>query len=285
MGVVMRRIAISILASVLLAGAASAADLSSVPVKAPEGPSTPVWDVSFGVTGTTDYVFRGISQTKGNAAIQGFAELSLFDWIYAGVWGSNVSFPGSGSMELDVYGGLRNTWGPLTVDVGILGFLYPGSDAGSSINAWEVHFKPTYDVTNWLNVGAFIYYTSDYAATGTDGTYLGGTVKITLPNFGPENAIGWFLSGEYGYQWLDHGFWTSAFTSPWTGATYYVDIPGYNNWSVGLGLTYKAATLDLRYYGTDLSGDQCVMLIGDSSSCGNRYVASLSFATAFSALK
>lgn len=55
----------------------------------------------------SQYRFRGIDQTWGKPAVQGGADLSLANGVYAGVWASNVSgnsYPG-GSLELDYYAG------------------------------------------------------------------------------------------------------------------------------------------------------------------------------------
>ena len=41
---------------------------------------------------TTDYIFRGISQTSGNPAVQGGIDYAHASGLYAGVWGSNVSW-------------------------------------------------------------------------------------------------------------------------------------------------------------------------------------------------
>src|SRR5688572_2132676 len=64
-------------------------------------------EVSGSVALVSDYVFRGISQTDGGAAIQGSLDWSN-DTFYAGVWGSNVNYGASNptelaSMELDAY--------------------------------------------------------------------------------------------------------------------------------------------------------------------------------------
>ena len=65
---------------------------------------------------TSDYVFRGVSQTDGKPALQGGIEFASEGGFYAGAWGSNVSWlsdlsttaaPISSSLELDVYGGYR----------------------------------------------------------------------------------------------------------------------------------------------------------------------------------
>ena len=59
------------------------------------------------VTAATDYVFRGVSQTYGGAALQAGASYQHDSGWFAGAWSSNVDpFPGgSGSIELDLYAG------------------------------------------------------------------------------------------------------------------------------------------------------------------------------------
>lgn len=82
---------------------------------------------------TSDYVFRGISQTGGDAAIQGGFDYTHSSGVYLGTWGSNVGWIkdfqnyASGSMEVDLYGGYRGALGPVSYDVGVVGYFYPGS--------------------------------------------------------------------------------------------------------------------------------------------------------------
>ncbi len=163
---------------------------------------------------------------------------------------------------------------------------YPlvGSLKSTHYNYWEIYAKPTYVVAPWLTAGLNLYWTSDFAATGTDGTALSLTAKVPLPTFGPSGDFAWYLSGEFGHQWLS----TSAYnydtvnaigvatTRPSLATTW---------WNAGVAFTYKAATLDLRYSGTDLSGNDCAFIISNNNACGNKFVASLSFATSFNALK
>ncbi len=305
-------------ASMLLAGAASmgtagAADLSSpMPLKAVAAPEpAPLWDVAFGVKLATDYVFRGISQTDGNAAVQGYAELRLFDWIYGGVWASNVDFPPvnqfggftgltDASAEVDLYFGLRHTWGAFTADVGFVYYYYPGEIGVNTlapglpsvnIDYWEVYFKPTYVINDVFTVGGNLYYTSSYAGSGSTGTYLSGTAKIDFTKWSPVKDVGFYISGELGYQWLGQTDLGNIFVANY-------ELPSYTTWNVGVAFTYKAATLDLRYYGSTLSEGPafvqgvgfapfgtCGVISGLQNVCGDRYVASLSFDTSFLALK
>lgn len=84
----------------------------------------------------SDYIFRGISQTSGNPAVQGGIDFAHASGFYAGMWGSNVSWitdfgaTGSASMELDTYFGFRNTLdNDLSYDVGFIRYNYLGSYA------------------------------------------------------------------------------------------------------------------------------------------------------------
>lgn len=83
----------------------------------------------------SDYIFRGISQTSHNAAIQGGFDYSHASGLYAGVWGSNVSWiadsgavaTGSVGMELDTYLGFKNTFAEdFSYDVGFVRYNYLG---------------------------------------------------------------------------------------------------------------------------------------------------------------
>jgi len=84
----------------------------------------------------TDYIFRGISQTSHDPALQGGIDYAHSGGFYAGVWGSNVSWiadsgaiaSGSVTMELDTYFGFRNGFaGDFTYDIGFIRYNYPGS--------------------------------------------------------------------------------------------------------------------------------------------------------------
>ncbi len=94
---------------------------------------------SASVAFTTDYTFRGISQSSTDAAVQGSIDWAS-DLFYAGIWGSTVDFndeivnPFTGeqendgaSVELDFYVGYTPSLGPVGVTVQALYYLYPGA--------------------------------------------------------------------------------------------------------------------------------------------------------------
>lgn len=87
---------------------------------------------SSNVTLASDYLYRGISQTGTNPAIQGGFDLTHASGVYAGVWGSSISWLGDAGIansgtEIDVYGGYRGAAGDVSYDVGFLRYNYPGT--------------------------------------------------------------------------------------------------------------------------------------------------------------
>jgi uncharacterized protein (TIGR02001 family) len=101
---------------------------------APASPHTVTANVGF----TTDYIWRGIAQTSHNPAVQGGIDYSHTSGLYAGVWGSNVSWisdsgaiaagTGNATMELDTYFGFKNSFaGDFTYDVGFIRYNYLGN--------------------------------------------------------------------------------------------------------------------------------------------------------------
>jgi len=80
-------------------------------------------DVSGGVTLASDYLFRGVSQTQGDTAVQWNLEAEK-NGVYGGTWGSQVDFGGEASIEYDFYGGYRWENDAIGVDVGIIQYNY-----------------------------------------------------------------------------------------------------------------------------------------------------------------
>jgi uncharacterized protein (TIGR02001 family) len=245
-----------------------------------ETETSPLWDVSFGTKVVSDYVDRGYSNSNGNPAVQGYVELSAFDWIYLGVWSSSVSYPERRGLtdpaaEVDFYAGLRHSWDAFSLDVGALYYDYPGEKkpypGAKQTDYYEVAVKPSYVIGEVLTLSAQAFWSGDYANTGSNATFVAGGGKLDLAlDSMPELAF--YVSGELGYQWLGK---TSEGFNP----------ADYLTWNAGVGATYKAMTIDLRYSGADLSESECVGVSGARSWCGNRVMASIAFDTSLSALK
>ena len=93
-------------------------------------------DVSGNVGLSSDYIWRGITQTNGDIAVNGGFDLSTDNGFYFGTWASNAS-AGTASMELDVYLGFSGEMAEnMTYDVGYISVIYPGNDAADFEEAY-----------------------------------------------------------------------------------------------------------------------------------------------------
>ncbi len=113
-------------------------------------PDLPNAGLSANLGVVSDYVFRGVSQSSGDPAVQGGADYRHASGFYAGTWASNVSWPtdfglySNGRAEWDFYGGfkqaLRGSTG-LTYELGTRYYYFPGSrnKGAFDLNTWEVH--------------------------------------------------------------------------------------------------------------------------------------------------
>ena len=132
--------------------------LASMPALAQTAAPAPDYTVSYNAGITTDYRFRGISQTSTKPALQLGADFTHKDGFYLGAWGSNVSWikdyvgASKGSLELDLYGGYRGDTGMgVTYDLGLITYQYPGNTAGkvpgfANANTTEVYGAVTYSI-------------------------------------------------------------------------------------------------------------------------------------------
>jgi uncharacterized protein (TIGR02001 family) len=166
--------------------------------------------VHAGVTGTaaltSDYVFRGVSQTNGDPAIQAGFEASNEAGWYLGTWGSNISWLSdlsaagaeiSSSVEVDLYGGYRGKFGDAaTFDVGAIYYAYPG-DFPSGFNDAD-----TAELYFGVGVGIFsakyLYAVTDlFGYTDSDGS---GYLDLGA-NWGFADT--WTLNAHVGRQWIE----------------------------------------------------------------------------------
>ncbi len=193
---------------------------------------------------TTDYVFRGLSQTGENAAIQGGADLTHGPF-YVGAWASNIDFEelGAGSgIELDLYGGVRHELGPVTLDVGAIGYFYPGVtdiQAGGGVDGeldyFEGYVKASTSPTDAWSVGAAAYYSPEFTGETGEAYYVEANTSYAL------NDV-FALSGALGYQSIDDvsGVFPGSFSD------------AYVNWNAGVTYSAYGFGFDIRYFGTDI---------------------------------
>jgi len=102
--------------------------------------TAPASPFSGNVALTTDYLYRGITQTDHGGAIQGGYDYVNPNGFYAGVWGSNISwlydggYTGGSSLELDTYAGYNGSFATdYSYSVGFLRYNYGGNSSAAAI--------------------------------------------------------------------------------------------------------------------------------------------------------
>ena len=187
----------------------------------------------------TDYLFRGVSQTRNRPAVQGTVELSHDSGFYVGAFASNVAFLNTDArQEVDVYGGYRFT--PvenLSVDMGAIGYLYPGYErrGGFNINYFEVVTRLAYQLEP-VKFVVNAFYSPDFQAESRNAVYLEGGADVKLP-------FDFLLAGRIGHQWIDRN---ERF-----------GLPNFLNWSVAVSREVYGFTLTAGYYDTDIRQRDC----------------------------
>lgn len=77
---------------------------------------------------TSDYLWRGVSQTDGNPAVSGGLDYAATNGLYIGTWVSNVDFGDDSSYELDGYFGFSGEVSSVSYDAGYIYYAYPNGE-------------------------------------------------------------------------------------------------------------------------------------------------------------
>ena len=254
----------SAIASAFAGQVAYAADAAPAPA------ATPEHVVTYNMGVTTDYVFRGISQSRNGPAVSGGVDYSHSPTgLYLGAWTSTIKWVNDSDtksvtarsntpMEVDVYGGIKgDIGGGLSYDAGGIYYYYPGHKLGSApdANTFEVYGKlaygPVYFKVNYALTDAFFF--ADKA-----GSYyldLGGDFPLT------EGLV---ANVHYGYFSFKNTATVTASTAD------------YQDWKVGLtkdlgnGLSGAVAA-------TGTNADKTAWNFGPGTGYlgGNKVIASL----------
>jgi uncharacterized protein (TIGR02001 family) len=192
-----------------------------------------------------NYVFRGISRTDAQPAVQGGVDLAADNGVYAGVWGSNVSWYADhgaaigSSLELDAYAGVKNNfYEDFNYDFGIVRFHFPGVYKLGQINpdTNEVHAALAY---GWLAVKYSYSLGNTFGVADSKGShYLDVSAKIPVSD---EFSFG----AHVGKQTYDGAAASSM--------TLLGQDPSYRDWQLSIFWKPAGWQLGLSYSGTNAS--------------------------------
>lgn len=209
--------------------------------------------LSFNVGVVSDYLFRGVSQTHGDAALQGGVDYAFSNGFYIGAWASTISWVKDayteGSTEIDVYGGYKGAFAnpDWTYDVGYITYNYPGHgkaipNFNANPNTAEVYASIGY---KWLSA-KYSYATSSHFIGWAGGPAYDkdtrGSDYLEL-NANYDLGDGWTLIGHVGTQKVKN----------------YVATPGfadadYTDWKLGVSKDLGFGVVTLAYSDTDAKG-------------------------------
>lgn len=206
----------------------------------------------------TDYMYRGTTLSDHKPAV-GAAFEATFSRFYAGVAVASVKLPTQPSAEIAASAGLRKTIADINFDLGATYFLYPGETSvggGEGIDYWEAAFRADKRIAELVRIAGGFAFSPNVSNTGAWSAYAAGGVGVEVPGrfLPPDIAVS--FTGGGGYSWFGN-------QSPQFGG---FALPAYLNWQFGVTFTRKVFNLDLRYYDTNLSRENCFVLTGDPNA-------------------
>jgi uncharacterized protein (TIGR02001 family) len=192
--------------------------------------------VTFNAALTSDYRYRGISQTRLQPALQGGADYTHSpSGLYAGTWLSPIKWTkdagGDGDFEWDLYAGKRGQIGAdASYDVGVLGYVYPSNglkhvpgfaDADTAEIYGQLGYGPAYAKYSLSMTNLFGFVDSRHSG------YLDLGANLDL-------GQGFTLNLHAGRQDVRHN-----------------DAASYTDYKLGVTRDFGVATLALAFVGTN----------------------------------
>ncbi|RTR34795.1 TorF family putative porin [Shewanella atlantica] len=191
-------------------------------------------EVSGEIGVTSDYRFRGVSQTAGDFAVQGGIDYSADNGFFVGAWASNVDDESyDADVEIDIYAGYWGAFGEdeeFEYDVTLTYYTYPGQDESTKyLEATVGFYFAGFHLAQW--------YTNDYANADVDLHY-------TELNYSYEFVENWSIDAHVGYSYGDGA------DLDWG--------EDYMDYSIGVSTELAGVGLSLAWLDTNLSDDNMI---------------------------
>jgi len=215
------------LAKAVLAGSV----LMSASVFAADAPVTVTGSTAF----TSNYLFRGVSQTSNNVAVQGAMTFTHTSGAYFSMWGSSIA-SGAGGLELDTLLGFGGKAGEVSYDVGVMRYNYPG------IND-PLAYDEIYGSVSMSGAKVGLNISPDYFNKSDKFTYLYASYGTEVAGFG--------VSGSLGMNKFD----SAAMMSTALGTTGTDD--SYMDYKLAVSKTVGGVGVEGAYIGSDIDEKDC----------------------------
>ncbi len=171
---------------------------------------------------TSDYVWRGLTQTDEEAAISGSFDYSHASGFYIGTWASNIDFGSESSVEVDVYAGFGGDIADsgFSYDIGFLRYMYPSEG--------DINWNEYYGSLSYSFLTAFVGYTNEYGGSdNTDATYFDLSAAYDIEGTGIS------LAASVGRYDIDNA-------------------DDYTNWKLGASTELAGFGVDVTYSDTNI---------------------------------
>ncbi|MBR0830348.1 hypothetical protein JQ596_33060 [Bradyrhizobium manausense] len=206
----------------------------------------------------SDYIYRGTTLSDHGPAA-GAAFETRWGPLYAGTTVATVKLPTQPAAEFTFAAGMRPKIASIDFDLGVTYFAYPGEKLPGEtdgINYWETVIRGDRRIGEQIRVAAGYAFSPNVSNTGAWSQYVAAGLGFDMPaRLLPQDLTVSFTAAA-GYSWFGNqasqlgGF----------------PLPAYLNWQAGVTFTHKAFNLDLRYYDTNLSKENCFVFTGDPNA-------------------
>lgn len=252
-------------------------DLAAATGQAEESPAI---TISGSATLTSDYRFRGVSQTDEGMAIQGGFTVSHSSGVYVGTWASNLAgwgtFGGT-NMELDIFAGVAFPVGGGTLDTGITWFMYP--NGADTTDFAELYAKLSGSVGP-VSLTAGVAYAPQQEALGK--VFLTGAAAAAgLPNNPGDKEDNLYLFGDAVYAIGDspvslkaHLGYSDGNAGLGPNGTSIAPTGTYFDWLIGADVSpIEGLTFSVAYVDTDISARDSAYLLPNFATLAGRPIA------------
>jgi len=185
---------------------------------------------------TSDYRFRGVSQSAGKIALQGGIEYAADNGFFAGAWASTIDFDKgapveehvNADLELDLYLGYAGSLSDsLDYDVTFYRYNYPGDDVSQDYNEISIGLE-------FADIRLAYWYANDYGNSGDDLSY-------TEANYSYALSDDWSLDLHAGYNFGDA-----------------IEDYEYVDYSIGLSTEVSGIEVSIAWLGSDIASEEIV---------------------------
>ena len=179
--------------------------------------------------------------------------------LYAGTTVATVKLPTEPVAEFTMAGGIRPKIANIDFDLGVTYFGYPGErlpGETDGINYWEAVIRGDKSIGESIRIASGYAYSPNVSNTGAWSQYVAAGLGYDLPTRLLPQNLGVSFTTAVGYSWFGN-------QAPHLGS---FPLPAYLNWQAGVTFTHKAFNLDLRYYDTNLSKENCFVFTGDPNA-------------------